>query len=215
MKKTLSIIICFMATCFTGCNENNNTPQPIPATTNIETEAQKTFTQIYMKWAKYPDDLKLSDFETIFKTDSMVAIKFITRGKNSFGGYTLTENLGIYRIPIDYKDTPLNKEAFQTPWKTQHNIKQNNAEACYTIYDTEELEMAGYDDNSIKNVLHGKHLSKCLDYIKDNNPQNDTLAYKCLLTIGNFREYNGRLNGGTVTTDELLLFTNTFLLPKK
>ena len=117
MKKIITII-GIMAVCLMMFSCGNNATineQEVEKMFNIEDSAKTSFTNICLKWAKCPEEFKLDNFETVFKTDSIIVMKFMARGRNGFGGWSVRENLGIYRIPFDTDST--------------------HVDACYTIYD--------------------------------------------------------------------------------
>lgn len=174
-------IVCLMTImmCFTSCNETSSKT----TTFNIEETAKDCFTNICLKWAKCPDDFKLDNFETIYKSDSIVAITFITRGKNGFGGWHVAEKLGIYRIP------------------TQCSVDSTNFDACYTIFDTEELYNAQYDDYRPNRYgLNTEGTSELWGKLKRGSVENKYLAFKILLGVG--IDSNGNLNYGKLTSNE-------------
>lgn len=86
MKKFYFILLAMILPmiAFTACSD-------------IESDAKEQMQKTIKNLAKDPDT-QISDTKAMFKTDSLIVLHCVVRGKNGFGGYTRNDMEYIYGI---------------------------------------------------------------------------------------------------------------------
>lgn len=91
MKKLLSILLiaCFIISC--------------DSTSKIEKDAKQTCNELFTELAKDPSSVNLSNFRTVYKTDSICILHLVFTAKNGLGVETSDDMEYIYFIGDDNK----------------------------------------------------------------------------------------------------------------
>lgn len=130
MKHSFCITISLCVVLLCSCN-------------NIKKDAVRCMKRTMTELSKDPTSVSFSNIETVFSTDSVAVIHCIVRGKNGFGGMSMSNIEYIYAIGME---------------KTRESIRDLSKQSSILYNDTEFIPL----ESSIKieAILKGREVRK-------------------------------------------------------